>query len=113
MSKHCWALTYLVTISHAQVLLVRSSGCDDYDFLVYSGHTDAFDYPISREALSVASEWGRRLDQVPENSTARSLKEHLRADIEEVAGRARASRKLSTAISNCVTAYTTDTYNSW
>ncbi len=53
---------------------MRSTGCDDYDFLVHSGHTDAFDYPISREALSVTSRWGgRRLAEVPANTISSLL----------------------------------------
>jgi len=44
---------------HTQpIILQRNSGCADYDALLFQGHTDAFDWPMNREALNVTSYFG-------------------------------------------------------
>jgi len=112
-----------------QLLLVLSSGCDEYDFLVNSGHTDAFDYPINREALSVASQWGgRRLDEVPTNAVASLLDDFVQNDliqddliqddlvqddaITQDDAVTTASEK-SQAIGKCIAAFSLNTLKSW
>ncbi len=89
---------------------MRSSGCDDYDFLVYSGHTEALDYPISR---SVDIEGGRVSTNFPRTEKQKALKRLLRPTVKEVTNRTSAERTLGTDISDCVSAYATGTYNSW
>lgn len=40
------------------LVLQRNSGCADYDNLLFTGHSDAFDWPINNQPLDVASYFG-------------------------------------------------------
>jgi len=114
-------------IHNQPVVLVRSAGCNDYDYLVYTGHTDAFDWPVNREALSIASDFGgsgRRAALVdaqkaplqgeltPENLPAMpNPAPEPAAEAVEVLSPAEKARRL--AISSCVSAFDTTAYSSW
>jgi hypothetical protein len=55
------------------MVLTRNSGCNDYDFMVYSGHTDAFDWPVNEQALGIAQKFGRhKLQEVERNADEES-----------------------------------------